>query len=98
MGVGGLGGDGVKRQVPSLGPPFVINISFCHLELFCLVLRVKCAIFKLHLQFFLIQEYRIAAILKKWRPFSDLRWLTCFFDKCFLPNFMLASQTERFLR
>jgi len=30
---------------------------------------------------FPIQEYCMAAILKKWWPFLDFRWLTCFFDK-----------------
>ena len=49
---GGGGGEGIKRPAPFLGPPFVISISFRHFEVFCLFLRVKCAIFKLHLQFF----------------------------------------------
>ena len=70
------GGGAVKRPAPSLGPPFVINISFRHLELLCLfyVLNVAPSVL-------LIQEYRLAAILKKWRTFPNFRWLTCFFDK-----------------
>ena len=32
----GRGGGAVKRPAPSMGPPFVINTSFRHFELFCL--------------------------------------------------------------
>ena len=68
------------RPAMSLGPLFVINTSFRSFKLFCLFLRVKYG-FEAAPSFFSIQEYRIAAILKKWRPFPDFMWLTCFFDK-----------------
>ena len=76
------GGGGSKRPAPPLDPPFVINTSFRPaFELFChfYMLNVRFKVF-------LIQEYRIPAILKKWRPFPDLRLRTCFFDKIVLKD------------
>ena len=56
-----MGGGGVKRPAPSLGPHIVIDTS---IELFSHLYVLKTCDFKLHLQFFSLQEYRIAAILK----------------------------------
>ena len=75
-------GEGVKRIAPSLGPPFVINTSFRHFELFCLFCVLNLRFLSCTFSFFQYKNYiyRTAAILKKY-PLLDFRWLTCFFDK-----------------
>ena len=94
------GGGEVKRPALSLGPPFELILLFVISNGFGF-LRVECAITSFTFSFFNTKNRIAANILKKWRPFPDCRVLTCFFEKivpkrCFLQNFMLASQTERF--